>query len=309
LLWLSPARWFLVLSPTGLTTIFYFLTALGAFRPPLVQSSQLLLAPASTVALGIGPRRDPWLHFCSFQTFGCFESGPPLRGEKWSDYCWSLHSSEEWLLALTLIHSLKSKLKSKSKLCCDRQSVGQSVLVSSPIWAPRPHFCCCQTVESLLMWDTLSDERLGLSLTTAVNPCQRSNSRFRVPRDSWPYFTVSDSRLPQLGGPGPCIYIFQEQGGPVMSPGTGFPFRRLLQLAAFEPASTTTACSQNPSLYSLCMDRIGNNASLLLRVYALPRWRLYSAVALQQQSLLTPLFWLSQPSYYNIIKCSLRNNI
>jgi hypothetical protein len=30
--WLSPAQWFLFPSPTGLTAIFYFLTALGAFR-------------------------------------------------------------------------------------------------------------------------------------------------------------------------------------------------------------------------------------------------------------------------------------
>jgi hypothetical protein len=43
-----------------------------------------------------------------------------------------------------------------------------------------------------------------------------------VPRDSWPHFTVSDSRLPQPGGPGPRIYIPQEQDGPVISPGTGF---------------------------------------------------------------------------------------
>jgi hypothetical protein len=38
-------------------------------------------------------------------------------------------------------------------------------------------------------------------------------------------------RLPQPGEPGPCIYIPQEQGGSVISPGTGFPFRRLLRLA------------------------------------------------------------------------------
>jgi hypothetical protein len=43
--------------------------------------------------------------------------------------------------------------------------------------------------------------------------------------------TVPDSRLPQPGGPGPRIYIPQEQGGPVIPPGTGFPFRRLVQLA------------------------------------------------------------------------------
>jgi hypothetical protein len=32
-------------------------------------------------------------------------------------------------------------------------------------------------------------------------------------------------------GPGPRIYIAQEQGGPVISPGTGFHFRLLLRLA------------------------------------------------------------------------------
>jgi hypothetical protein len=31
-------------------------------------------------------------------------------------------------------------------------------------------------------------------------------------------------RLPQLGGPGPRIYIPHEQGSPVIPPGTGFPF-------------------------------------------------------------------------------------
>jgi hypothetical protein len=36
------------------------------------------------------------------------------------------------------------------------------------------------------------------------------------------HVTVSDLRLPQPGGPSPCIYIPQEQGGPVIPPGTGF---------------------------------------------------------------------------------------
>jgi hypothetical protein len=46
------------------------------------------------------------------------------------------------------------------------------------------------------MWGVLSDERTGLSFTIASGPLQRSHSRVRVPRDSWLYFTVSDSRLP-----------------------------------------------------------------------------------------------------------------
>jgi hypothetical protein len=49
--------------------------------------------------------------------------------------------------------------------------------------------------------------------------------------DSWPCFTVSDSRLTQTGGPRPHIYIPQGQGGLVIPLGTGFPFYRFLRLA------------------------------------------------------------------------------
>jgi hypothetical protein len=38
-------------------------------------------------------------------------------------------------------------------------------------------------------------------------------------------------RLPQPGGPGPRIHIPQEQGDPVIPPGTGFSFCRLIRLA------------------------------------------------------------------------------
>jgi hypothetical protein len=46
------------------------------------------------------------------------------------------------------------------------------------------------------MWRALSDERTGLSFTIAAGPHQHSHSQVRVPCDSRPYFTVSDSRLP-----------------------------------------------------------------------------------------------------------------
>jgi hypothetical protein len=71
---------------------------------------------------------------------------------------------------------------------------------------------------------------MGLSFTIPAGPRQSSQSEVRLPRDSWSHFTVSDSRLPQPGGPGPRIYIPQEQGDPVLRPGIGFPFRRLLRL-------------------------------------------------------------------------------
>jgi hypothetical protein len=45
------------------------------------------------------------------------------------------------------------------------------------------------------------------------------------------HILLSHLSLPQPGGPGSRIYIPQEQGGPVIPPGTGFPFCRLLRLA------------------------------------------------------------------------------
>jgi hypothetical protein len=64
---------------------------------------------------------------------------------------------------------------------------GQSASLSwyqAPIWGPKPDIYYCQTVAGLLMWGTLSDDRTGLSFTTAAGPCQRSHSQVRVPRDS-----------------------------------------------------------------------------------------------------------------------------
>jgi hypothetical protein len=66
----------------------------------------------------------------------------------------------------------------------------------APIWGLRPDFYYCQTAVGFLMWGDLSDERTSLSFTIAAAYRQRSNSRLRVPWDSRPYFTVSDSRLP-----------------------------------------------------------------------------------------------------------------
>jgi hypothetical protein len=65
------------------------------------------------------------------------------------------------------------------------------------------------------MWTALSNERMGLLFIIAPDSRQLCHSRVRVPRHSWPYFTVSDSRLPQTGGSGLRIYIPQEQDGPV----------------------------------------------------------------------------------------------
>jgi hypothetical protein len=72
---------------------------------------------------------------------------------------------------------------------------------------------------------------MGLSFTIAAGPRHRSFYQVIVPRNSWSYFIVSDSRLPQPRSPSPRIYIPPENGGPVIPPDTGFPFHCLLRLA------------------------------------------------------------------------------
>jgi hypothetical protein len=68
----------------------------------------------------------------------------------------------------------------------------------------RPHVYYCQTIAGLLMWGALSDERTGLFFTIAASPRQRSHFRVRFPWNSWPYFTVSDSRIPFSSPPTTC---------------------------------------------------------------------------------------------------------
>jgi hypothetical protein len=65
---------------------------------------------------------------------------------------------------------------------------------------------------------------MGLSFTIALGLRQRSQSQVRVPLSQ-----IRDS--PNLGGQVPVFISLEEQGGPAISPGTGFPFRRLLGLA------------------------------------------------------------------------------
>jgi hypothetical protein len=81
---------------------------------------------------------------------------------------------------------------------------------------------------------------MGLSFTIAAGPRQRSHSQVSVLRNPWPYFTLSDMTLSQPAGPGPRIYIPQEQSGPVIPPDSGFPSRRLLRLAGLRWRYSTT---------------------------------------------------------------------
>jgi hypothetical protein len=129
------------------------------------------------------------------------------------------------------LNNLKLKFHLESELLYDwRFTANQFVLATSPLRPTTSIFLSTRHLRSLSLRNIISDEKMGLSFTIAPGPRQRSHYQVRVPRDSWPYFTVSDSRLLQPGGPGPRIYIPQEEGGPVIPPGTGFPFRRVLRL-------------------------------------------------------------------------------
>jgi hypothetical protein len=133
-------------------------------------------------------------------------------------------------------------------------------------------------------------------LQFAAGPRQRSQSRVGVPRYSRPYLTVSDSRLPQPGWPGSRIYIPQEQGGPVIPPGTGFPFHRLLRLAGLRwrrsnpppqgPNSTkvkVTLRLNRTSPRYIAPARTAQKTSLpLFRVLSLPGKRVHRAVPYQR---------------------------
>jgi hypothetical protein len=91
-------------------------------------------------------------------------------------------------------------------------------------------FCFRDVKNSLSksLCNILSDERMVLSYTIVAGPRQRSHSQVLVPLDSRPYFTVSESGLPQ------------NQGNRVSPPGffSSSPNTRRATVEVFDPAST-----------------------------------------------------------------------
>jgi hypothetical protein len=97
-----------------------------------------------------------------------------------------------WLSSVLFSSGLLcSALLSQSHIATDVQSVSLGV---EPHLSSLPDIYYCLTVTVLFLWGAGSDERTGRSFVYAALPCQRSHSRFRVPWDSRPYFTVSDLR-------------------------------------------------------------------------------------------------------------------
>jgi hypothetical protein len=111
---------------------------------------------------------------------------------------------------------------------------GQSVLVSSPNLGPMVRFLLLSDiwglpVEGCPLWR--EDGSVIYSIQFAVTLRSKSHrTHYHILLSHLrPYVTVSYETL-QPGGPGPGIYIPQEQGSPVIHPGTGFAFCRLLRL-------------------------------------------------------------------------------
>jgi hypothetical protein len=107
--------------------------------------------------------------------------------------CLERRLSEESRNNLSLISDCL-ECRVQSYVTTDVQSVSLS-WNKAPFWGLRPDFYYCQTVAGLLMLGALTDERTGLSFTTVAGSRQRSHSPVRIPWDSRPYFTVSDSKL------------------------------------------------------------------------------------------------------------------
>jgi hypothetical protein len=94
------------------------------------------------------------------------------------------------------------------KLSCDRRSVGQCVLVSSPHQE-------LMTIVGILILNILPDESMDLLFTSTIasGPCQSSHSRVQVPQNSRLYFTAWFETPPALWTRSPYLYL----------PGTGRP--------------------------------------------------------------------------------------
>jgi hypothetical protein len=144
-----------------------------------------------------------------------------------------------------------------------------------------------------------------MSFTNAAGPRQRSHSQVRVPRDSWPHFTVSDSRLLQPAGPGPRIYIPQRQSCP-RKPRHWVLFSSPLDYDGGIRTRLHTESHwklQLAILYNLCTDLFENKASdifcIVAFVYSLQRTHVHRPFPTNGG-----LFGLHdsgfEPSYHNI---------
>jgi hypothetical protein len=137
----------------------------------------------------------------------------------------------------------------------ESQSVSQYVLVSSTLvgLATRYYFlseCCCLKFAVLCLWGRPLSREDGSAICSVIT--QWSESR-RTRNNTLPFHL----RLPQPGGPGSRIYIPQEQGGPVIPPGTGLPtllqMRKVPMLLVVKSLSSTNYVSPTILVWKMHM--------------------------------------------------------
>jgi hypothetical protein len=166
-------------------------------------------------------------------------------------------ASSYFLLSFSTVHWQLTGSVRESELLCDwRFIVNQFALASSPLGITTSNFFQLNTYDySLYIISSLSIGwicRLQLLLDHASTVILRSES----PWDSWPYFTVSHSRLLQLEGQVPVFIsprnkVVPRHWVPFSSP----PTTRRATVEAFDPASTRDTHWVAPILFIITPSR------------------------------------------------------
>jgi hypothetical protein len=80
------------------------------------------------------------------------------------------------LLVLIIIHTLPTlSISSQSQIYVMTDGQSASLYCNkAPVWGLRPDLYYCRTVAGLLMWGTLSDERMGLSFAKVTVSSNKS---------------------------------------------------------------------------------------------------------------------------------------
>jgi hypothetical protein len=153
---------------------------------------------------------------------------------------------------------------SKSKSRCDWQSVGAFWYRATTgahgqmfvtVWQLLPCLRGAPSLRKGWVCNLLLQSLLGLAWAIPLgSKSRRTHDHMLLPH--W--------RLLQPGGPGSCIYIPQEHGGPVISPGTEFPFCRLLRLAGLWWSYSNSRASNHRSRSHITTDSQSASSSWCL---------------------------------------------
>jgi hypothetical protein len=138
-----------------------------------------------------------------------------------------------WLIIMAPVYRIMNTSVCSNYFATDDQSASLSSC-RAPIWTSWPttflfsvwqlRVSCCGAPLRARGWvcNLLVQLLLGLARAVTLGPKSLRTHD---------HILLSHLTLPQPGRPSSRIYIPEEQGGPVIPPGTGFAFRHLLRLA------------------------------------------------------------------------------